>query len=1040
MAENESINFGMKIPKLEGVTNWPEYKKNVKLLLTVNKVLSVIDGTWVKPVVSENPEEKKAYEKWLSNDAVAQLIFTTSVMPNVSQLIIPCASAKEMWEKLISIYEQSSGQRLDILYNSFFNFKTDPTDDIAKHISKLECLWYEMQDELFKQEKLKLLDSMLMCRIINTLPDEYFDFKSVWESVPKEDRSVDNLTQRLRLLEVRIQQRDVNELSSSTAFIAKTHANKSQGKGTTKDLRKYENKSKEGLLKSKEIRECYFCHRKGHLAKSCWYAKQKEQKFKGKIDKPTQNENLNAKNESLISESLDVDNENTWIGDTGATNHITNNADFYTSYEHFNTLQTVKVGSNERLTAYGKGTIEVNTCVNGKWQKHSLIDVWYVPDFNRNVMSLQCTLDKGFEMKMSSKICKLYKKTSGEVIVEGIRLPGGLYGMRMKSIKPEEAAEVNIAKTENVDVLQLWHERFGHQNKKHVQKWLKEQGIETKFNNELCEACIYGKQHRLSFGSRENYRSIQPGNLIHADLCGPMQEMSKGGMRYFLCFKDDFSKYRCIYFLKEKSEVVNKLEQFLLEAKTRGHVIKELLTDGGKEFVNKKVLDVTTKYGIHHRVTMPYTPQQNGSSERENRTIVEAARSMIYAKDLPLNFWAEAVNTAVYILNRTGPTAFEGKSPFELWFNRKPAINHLRIFGTECFVHIPDVKRRKLNAKSRKGILVGYCGDKDGYRIWMHDSNEITVSRDVIFKEDLPTFSFNIKQREDTDSENKSTEDLNCTSDENSQSNNEEKEDTKYDETRKHYNLRDRSTLLKPTRYRYAEVNVAEVLEPQSYKEAMQFADAHLWKQAMEDEMNSLKINNVFELSALPPGHKAINCKWILKRKMKPDGNIDKYKARLVACGFSQKKDIDYDETYSPVVRFDTIRTLLATIASENLKTAQFDIKTAFLYGELEDEIYVNQPEGYQNGTNEVWKLKKSLYGLKQAPRCWNKRLVEFMKQQEFQESSADPCLFFRRTNNGQKLIVSIYVDDGIIAGTSELEVKKFLDDLISNMYHLKNR
>ncbi|UYV68678.1 hypothetical protein LAZ67_6000424 [Cordylochernes scorpioides] len=179
----DNIKMGMKIPKLEGLINWPEYKKNIKLLLTINKVIGVVDGTYRKPIKQETNEEKEAYVKWESEDAISQLLFTTSVIPDVSQLIIPCSSAKDMWDKLLSVYEQSSGQRLDMLYNQFFNFKKDPTDDISKHISKLESLWNDMQNELTKQENLKLPESMLMCRIINTLPDEYFDFKSVWESV-----------------------------------------------------------------------------------------------------------------------------------------------------------------------------------------------------------------------------------------------------------------------------------------------------------------------------------------------------------------------------------------------------------------------------------------------------------------------------------------------------------------------------------------------------------------------------------------------------------------------------------------------------------------------------------------------------------------------------------------------------------------------------------------------------------------------------------------------------------------------------------------
>ncbi|UYV70787.1 hypothetical protein LAZ67_8000616 [Cordylochernes scorpioides] len=749
------------------------------------------------------------------------------------------------------------------------------------------------------------------------------------------------------------------------------------------------------------------------------YAKQKKLKDKEKDETKLK---LNSKlSESLISERFNEQDEDIWIGDSGATNHITRNASFYTSYKDFPTQQTVKVGSHEKLIAYGSGTITIETCVKGKWQTHYLTDVWYVPNFSRNVMSLQSTLDKGFEMKMDKKGCKLFKTTTGEVIVEGKRLPGGLYGMLITSIKPENAAEVNLAKTQNVNMLQLWHERFGHQNKRHVQKWLKEQGIDTVMDNEPCEACIYGKQHRLSFGSREQYASTQPGNLIHVDVCGPMQEVSKGGMRYFVCFKDDFTKYRSVYFLKEKSQVIEKLEQFILETKTTGHIVKKILTDGGKEFVNKETSKITNKYGINHRITMPYTPQQNGSRERENRTLIEAARSMIYAKNMSLKLWAEAVNTDTYVLNRTGPTQIEGKTPYELWFDKKPAVDHLRIFGTECFVHVPDEKRRKLDAKSEKGILVGYCSNKDGYRIWIPNSNKVVTSRDVIFKETIPTFSLDIEKRNKELSSNQIYEQNDTQDIEKIESN---------VQTSDIYNLRDRSNISKPQRYIDAEINIAEGLEPKTYKEAMDSPNAQFWKEAMNEEMNSLTENDVHECTTLPPGQKPIDCKWVLKTKLNSKGEIARYKARLVAKGFAQKKGIDYEETFSPVARHDTIRTLLAIAANEDLKLVQFDIKTAFLYGDLQDQIYIKQPEGFNNGTDLVWKLKKSLYGLKQSPRCWNQKIVNFMKERCLKESTADPCLFFRKTNY-HLLIIAIYVDDGIIAGTNEQEIKEFLDELM---------
>lgn len=230
-------------------------------------------------------------------------------------------------------------------------------------------------------------------------------------------------------------------------------------------------------------------------------------------------------------------------------------------------------------------------------------------------------------------------------------------------MKPNSFNEVNVIGKDNL--LQLYHERFGHQNKRHVKSLLKrELNIKVDMDSELCEGCIYGKANRLPFGTRE--RTTKPGEQIHTDVCGPFEE-SMSGYRYFVLFKDDFTKFRTIYFMKEKSEVAGKLAQFVAETKTTGHVIKELLSDNGKEFDNQEVRKILQKEGIVQRLTMPYTPEQNGTSERENRTVVETARAIMHAHgNIPQELWAEMIQTASYILNRTGPSTTLDISPFEL--------------------------------------------------------------------------------------------------------------------------------------------------------------------------------------------------------------------------------------------------------------------------------------------------------------------------------------------------------------------------------------
>jgi len=181
-------------------------------------------------------------------------------------------------------------------------------------------------------------------------------------------------------------------------------------------------------------------------------------------------------------------------------------------------------------------------------------------------------------------------------------------------------------------------------------------------------------------------------------------------------------------------------------------------------------------------------------------------------------------------------------------------------------------------------------------------------------------------------------------------------------------------------------------LNPISYTEAMQSNEQKQWMKAMKDKLASLKENETWELVNRPINAKVIKNRWVMRVKTSSDGNA-RFKARLVAKGYAQKPGIYYDETFSPVACYDTIRTLLAVAASEGMKIKQFDVKTTFLYGELE-EVYLEQPEGFDDGSGRVCRLKRILYGLKQAPRCWNKRFIGFMEKAGLKNSTSDPCLF----------------------------------------------
>jgi hypothetical protein len=222
------------------------------------------------------------------------------------------------------------------------------------------------------------------------------------------------------------------------------------------------------------------------------------------------------------------------------------------------------------------------------------------------------------------------------------------------------------------------------------------------------------------------------------------------------------------------------------------------------------------------------------------------------------------------------------------------------------------------------------------------------------------------------------------------------------------------------------------IAEPETYEEACNSDYAAQWQQAMDEEYNSLIQNDTWDLVEPPAGVKPIPVKWIFKVKKDASGQFERFKARLVVKGFRQKEGIDYQEVFAPVSKFTTVRALLAKAAAEDLELQQIDIKTAFLHGELEEDIYMEQPVGYEEGKpGLVCKLNKSLYGLKQAPRAWYTRLTKELELIGFVPSAADPSLF-TLDNKASTVYLLIYVDDILIAGKDKEAVDYIKGELLT--------
>lgn len=1026
----ESTSF--KIEKLRDSDNWLQWRFVIRTLLEEDEdILAVCEGEFERPAENSANYEVKL-QKFLKADKTARRLIVTSIEKKPLDLLLSCTTARQMWKKLNAVYDMRSDENLSIVQKQFFDFKWDSDESVSHNLAKVEQLATKM-----KNLGGAVPESMILTRILSILPKKFNHFHSAWDSVEDKKRTLENLTARLMCEEVRAQEQESSEDMAVALLMKRRSTNTSFPKNNYQHKQNHDERQKKTFTgcytcgRTDHIRKdcvgCHVCGSKGHLSRNCFKKNGNFRRRNSGSANNMQQTSSSTQKQAFVGSSKGLNDDNVWLIDSGATDHMTYRRDIFTKFEKFEEPITIRLGNGELTPAYGKGNVEIETYVDGKCILGTMYDVLFVPKLSQNLFSIITVTRKGIDHAITEYGKKCVFSRDGIVIATG-SIWGDLFKVNLRVVKPKIC---NVA--ENVKSLQLWHERLCHQNFRHVKCFLKDKGIQVIDDSVICEGCAYGKQHKSSFHNRSD-RATKCREIIHTDVCGPMEHESIGRKRYFLIFKDDYSGFRQIFFMKQKSEVAEKLQIFCNQVENLfGENIKELHSDCGKEFKNRDVECFLGSKGIKHTVSVPYTPQQNGVAERENRIIVEAARSMLYSKsELPLSLWAEATNTAAFVINRTGPSKQPGQTPYELWYGKQANVDNFKIFGTECFVHVPYEKRKKLDRKAVKGYLVGYIENCKGYRVYAPSLRDVVLSRDVLFKpERLVPNNINVDTPQKGDEIEENVVAINDLAETNPEVVNNIEESLQISNDNSNgIQLRDRRTIKRTNFYGCPISFHAEKL-PSDYNEAINCSEKVFWMDAMKEEMNALRENETWLLVDKPENRKVINNRWVYTKKSNPD-STERFRARLVIKGCSQIPGVDYKETFSPVARYDTVRFLLSIAANNSLCLGQFDIKTAFLYGNLDDDIYMKQPEGFHDGTAKVCKLLKSLYGLKQAPRCWTEHFSEFIKKFGFSKSSADSCFYIYEKNN-EKMFLVIYVDDGLIAASHEQLIDKFFAELRKN-------
>jgi len=610
------------------------------------------------------------------------------------------------------------------------------------------------------------------------------------------------------------------------------------------------------------------------------------------------------------------------------------------------------------------------------------------------------------------------------------------------STNVSKAACFNVS-SENVT--SLWHERFGHLNMKGLRTLAYKKMVQglpiLKNTSQVCTICMTGKQHRDPFRRNSTWRASKPLQLIHSDICGAINPESYSHKRYILTFIDDYSRKMWSYFLHAKSEAFDTFKRFkaFVENAT-GYSIICLRTDRGGEFTSSEFNDYCSTYGIARQLTAAYSPQQNGVAERRNRTLMNMVRCMLAARDVPKEYWPEAANLATHVLNRCPTSALSSMTPEEAWTARKPSVEHLKVFGCIGHVHVPDVTRKRLDEKSIKCVYMGVSEESKASRMYDPITKRIIISRDVVFDE---MGNWDWKKSGETNSLDLVYEESekNITFDTNTQPENDRTKEAIGDKRVDVHTRRRRPPIwmrdyesgdglsdeegVEQLTQEMQQLAMFISNDPTTFEEA---ARSQVWRDAMKSEMVAIEKNETWELIDLPIGAKKIGVKWLFKTKLNEKGEIDKCKARLVAKGYTQQAGIDYTEVFAPVARWDTIRLTLSIAANCGWKVYQLDVKSAFLHGEIEEEVYVEQTKGFEvkGAEDKVYKLKKALYGLKQAPRAWFSKIESYFVKKGFERSTSDHTLFTKKEGETDVLIVNLYVDDLIFTGSSEKMFEEF--------------
>lgn len=784
------------------------------------------------------------------------------------------------------------------------------------------------------------------------------------------------------------------------------------------------------------------------------------------IHNPNNNEAANnSKLDYLVNKPYSLGQNVNFIVDSAATINTVCNLKYFANYKEIN--KQVNWGKAKSLKVKYQGDLYI------KYRSgyvHTIHNAYCIPELGINLLSIHKMPNISVLFDKEKAILTINQNS----IAIASKANNGLYNLSATILYPKDNIYLSLGDKIPISDLQKWHMRLGHINIIPLKLLLSSIGVKISkedlqnFLDNQCEICLLSKDKRHINKKGTNNHDYEILERIHSDLGGPLPS-TYDQYKYYITFLDKKSRYLWVSLLKHKDQTYHAFQKLkaMVENNKSNKRIRELFTDNGGEYINKQFKVLLNEYGIIHYTVPAYTKEPNGLIERINLTLLNKARSLLFNSNAPIYLWGEAIMASVYLYNRTPHKSIQYMTPYELYYNRKPDITNIRIWGSVSYYNT-NIQKSKLSPRQEKAILIGYS-DHNHYRLWDFQNHKPIWSRDVTILEGkflrpkgINSDGMDIPQDQDILKENKSRNQSDSMTNEQrpntrsyqrliSAMPNHRVEvqipQTKYHNINNHtlpdveednralYTISD--TILKDYISSLDKrKTVAEFLlttstndEPNTLQEALNSPEKDEWIRACHAEIAELERQNTYDIVDIPNNIQPIRGRWVFKKKPIRDPNsIQKghitnsdqtirYKARWVIQGFRQILGIDFLETFSTTCRTETWHMILIIAVNKGWHIIQYDVKNAFVHADIDSNIYTILPTGVYDDKspkyrNKACYLRKALYGLKQAPRLWYKYLTKALHKLGFHVFPYDEGVFINKT---AACIIICHVDDILI-------------------------